>query len=137
MTPMLMGAAGGTSLSASLPSTMSAADGTTVPTGAYAAIQLSSSGTWSATNGGSGTWKNTGNAGDYEARMTGTGNTPSGDAVGSTSWLRLDVLRLWSLSTSGGTVDNKNFAGQLEIRPYGGGSTLASSTFDISAITEV
>lgn len=123
------------SLSASLPTDIAAGDFTFYPTGAFAQLAVMGGGTWEATNGGSGTWKNSGSGGDYECRLSGSGiYTLSGDATGS--WLRLNVSRTWSYSTSGSTSEYKSWSGTLEIRPYGGGTVLASANVTIDATTE-
>lgn len=125
----------GSSLSASLPASIWAQDFTFYPNPAYAVISIQSSGAWIATNEVGGTWMNSGTGADYEVRLTGTGTTPGGAALNT--WLQLNTTRYWDLATSGGGYESYSFSGTLEIRPYGGGTVLASSSITIDATTEI
>lgn len=84
-------------------------------------------------NGGafpiSGQWLLGGSAADYDARWTTTSGTLSGGNNGV--WENLGSTRQWTRNrTVAGTA---TCTGTLEIRPAGGGATLASATIDLTA----
>lgn len=91
---------------------------------AVANIQLSSAGTWTTSDGGSGTWQSGGLNSDYEARVTMvTGTLSSGTA---NSWLPLSTSRTWSRSgTSGG---DRACSFTLEIRKASDGTVLSTTS---------
>jgi len=68
--------------------------------------------------------------GDYEVRgQLQSGTTPSGPALGSTSWHNLGTTRTWSVSSSGGLVEA---VVRFDIRPVGG-SILATGDITLQA----
>lgn len=75
-------------------------------------------------------WLDSGNGALYDVRATlSSGTTPTGSAVGS--WLQLSTSRSW--------VQTRTSTGErmcdllIEIRPTGGGATVASATISLSA----
>ncbi len=116
-----------------LPPSLSAADFDILPGGAFAQIGILSNGEWFA-GLSNGTWREFGDSADYEVRVTGTGNTPSGAAINA--WLPCSTNRTWSLSQS--TVGGKSFTGSLEIRLAAPPNTvLDTATFAIEVEAEI
>jgi hypothetical protein len=67
---------------------------------------------------------------NYDVRATlNSGTTPAGSAVGS--WLQLNADRTWSLTSSPGNTQTCDLT--IEIRPTGGGSTLATASVTLTA----
>ena len=60
-----------------------------------------------------GTWLLVGTNTDFEIYLSGTGNTPAGDALNT--WLSLGTTRIWSLSDGGGGGVS-SFNGTVQIR---------------------
>lgn len=123
-----------TLLSASLPASISAGDSVFAPNNAFAELYVSNSGGWGATNGGTGTWLTSGTNSEFQVRLTGTGDTPSGSALNT--WITLSSNTNWSLSQN--VQGFKTFNGTLEIRMSASPNTvLASSTIVIDVIKEI
>ena len=77
------------------------------------------------------TWLLSGRAGDYEVRAS----SFSGDALASgtlNTWQALSTSREWILGINRFETKTKTCTFLLEIRPAGGGSTLASATMTLS-----
>jgi hypothetical protein len=67
---------------------------------------------------------------NYDVRATlNSGTSPAGSAVGS--WLQLNADRTWSLTSSPGNTQTCNLT--VEIRPTGGGATLANASVTLTA----
>lgn len=109
----------------SLPASMYASS-----TAATASISLNSSGAWSETIGGSGTWLNGGVNSDYEARVSNVVGTTLTGTVNT--WLALSSTRTWSLTSTASVAKYTTFT--LEIRMAAAPNTvLATSSCTIDA----
>lgn len=75
------------------------------------------------------TWRGAGASADYDARVTVNSGSLSGGTAGT--WLNLASNRDWAVlrTTAGTSICNIT----VEIRPAGGGASLASATIDLRA----
>ena len=102
-----------------------------------AGIRLNNTGTFQTISSQNGTatpfnWLLSGSAGSYDAYATYSG---SGSITGAAlnTWLNLGTSRAWNLTV---TTNNTEHVGnlQIQIRPAGGGATLVTNTYYISAV---
>lgn len=111
---------------------------TTVPTNATATLSILNDGTWSTTTIGggtsTGTWLTGGSASAVEVTFTGTGTTPTGDAVGTP--LNCGTTRTWSLTETSDVGATRSFSGTLTFKDASTLDTLDTSTASITATTD-
>lgn len=114
---------------ASLPSSFSVSSSSAAPSSAIVSLSLNSSGAYSASGdsgSASGTWLTAGTNSDFEARMTGTGDSPGT----LNTWQALSTTRSWGFNSS--TSGLLSFSGTLEIRRVVDSVVVASSTVSLS-----
>lgn len=103
----------------------------TVNQTATATISINSTGTVTGTAASTFTWLNSGSAASYDVYVgLSAGNTPTGSAVNT--WLNLGTTRSFTLQdTAAGLIGAKSCTLAVQIRPAGGGATIASATWTI------
>lgn len=79
------------------------------------------------------TWLNSGAASSYDVMATlSSGDTPTGSAL--STWMNLGTTRSWTLTdVQSGAIGAKSCTLSIQIRPAGGGSTLATATIGLEA----
>jgi hypothetical protein len=110
---------------------------TIAPTPAAVAIQFYSDGTIKTFRGGvqisTLTWFQGDGGSGFDVYLSGTGTTPAGQPLDQ--WLNLGTTRDWGLTAN--SPAPKSFTGTYQIRATGGGDTLASGSFGLSAVQEL
>lgn len=98
---------------------------------ATATITINSTGTVTGTGASTFTWLNSGSAASYDIYVgLSSGNTPTGSAVNT--WHNLGTSRSFTLSdTQASALGAKSCTLAVQIRPAGGGATIASATWTI------
>jgi hypothetical protein len=132
---MLQMLLGGADTGAVLPSAGLTVTDVEIGANADAIINFNNTGTYTSTGNASapsGTWKNTGNASDYDIMFTvSSGAVTGGDSVGS--WINLGTSRSWSVTDAvagGGAVAA---SGTVYISRAGAAAAIASCSLSLSA----
>jgi len=103
----------------------------------FATLAISSAGTYAASSdttgtgeygADSGTWMTAGTNTDFEVRLTGTGDTPSGRALNT--WLATSTTRSWTITNPGSTT--MVFIGTLEFRIAGDSTVISTSSVTLN-----